>query len=426
MTSESELDVIKTMDTLENKDEPIVSTSSVEQTIIPKVEDEKINVEKPKRPGRKKRESSSTVDMKEEENLNAINTTDTQPLFEQPVILEGKRSRKPTSRLELSDLTTPKKELSIPQGHGKPLGEIEYINYQITHASTDALSRMRNICFGRRASQTNIRQHLREFKGFEFEHDSDEYQRHLNNLIKLKKDQLRSISDILGLPASGRNNEHAERILNFLINPIDEGKRIPERKKSMRRTSKKSSTNSKQSSYTDEDENELENKTENGNNDNREEIFNDEEDEQEDDELDTDDEYIGSDEESVLNTKDDPDDFVYQPGKKIPKKRSSIKRSRRRTTHKRKQGASTKSKRGRKKTKITVDEKIENENVIVPAEPMQINDEEIKKTNDDNVTTEINADEAKNDNLQTIDTKLPEQNDATMNKNATEIIPATN
>jgi hypothetical protein len=52
------------------------------------------------------------------------------------------------------------------------LGEIEYgtlrkerkknndlsilVNYQITHASTDVLSRMRNICFGRRAVGSNV------------------------------------------------------------------------------------------------------------------------------------------------------------------------------------------------------------------------------------------------------------------------------
>jgi len=74
---------------------------------------------------------------------------------------------------------------------------------------------MRSICFGRRGNKATIRKNLREFKGFEFERDSNEYQKHLSNLIKLKKDQLRSISDILGLPATGRNDEHAERILNF-------------------------------------------------------------------------------------------------------------------------------------------------------------------------------------------------------------------
>lgn len=48
---------------------------------------------------------------------------------------------------------------------------------------------------------------------------------------------------------------------------------------------------------------------------------------------------MGSDEESGLNNKDDdPDDFVYKPGKKMPKKRTSTKRSGKRTTNQRKRG----------------------------------------------------------------------------------------
>jgi hypothetical protein len=136
MITEIESDVIKTDDTIETKEESSLTINPTEE-----IHEEQINIEKPKRAGRKKKDLTST------DSFN----NDTQPLFEQPVIIEGKRSRKPTSRLELSDLTTPKKELTIPQGNGKPLGEIEYINYQITHASTDALSPMRNICFGRRA-----------------------------------------------------------------------------------------------------------------------------------------------------------------------------------------------------------------------------------------------------------------------------------
>lgn len=114
MTSENELDVVKTMETLASNEEPDVLPSNVDETTIPKIEEEKINIEKPKRPGRKRKELTSTSSIKEE-NLNDTNAVDTQPLFEQPVIVEGKRSRKPTSRLELSDLEAPKKELSIPQ-----------------------------------------------------------------------------------------------------------------------------------------------------------------------------------------------------------------------------------------------------------------------------------------------------------------------
>ena len=68
----------------------------------------------------------------------------------------------------------------------------------------------------------------------------------------MKKDQLRSISNILGLPSTGRNTDHAKRILNFLCEPIDEGKRIPGRKSAMR-NSKKRSTTSKESVDTDQE-----------------------------------------------------------------------------------------------------------------------------------------------------------------------------
>jgi len=112
MTSENELDVLKIVDTIENTEElnnaiPL----NKQETGLPKTEEQEqqqILVEKPKRAGRKKRDVKN-------ENFNDDNVMDTQPLFEQPVIVEGKRSRKPTSRLELTELATPKKELSIPQ-----------------------------------------------------------------------------------------------------------------------------------------------------------------------------------------------------------------------------------------------------------------------------------------------------------------------
>ncbi|CAF0806894.1 unnamed protein product [Adineta ricciae] len=195
-------------------------------------------------------DKNTSLESEKEKIIDASATEDeemdTQPLFERPVLLEGKRSRKPTLRLELAKLTPTKKELTIPQGHGKSLGEIEYINYQISHASSETLSRMRVICFGRRGNSTNIRKHLREFNGFAFERESDEYQRQIGTLAKLKKEQLRSILRLLGLTSTGRNTEQAERILNFLMKPTDEGKAI----------SKKKSTGRKKKSATKEPKNE--------------------------------------------------------------------------------------------------------------------------------------------------------------------------
>jgi len=242
------------MDT-KNEEETIVASS--EQSNASKEEEEQVIIEKPESDSEKEKHEIPS----KSETVITDNNFDAQPLLEQSVIVEGKRSRKPTLRLEISELVPAKKDLIIPQGHGKPLGEIEYINYQITHASTDALSRMRTICFGRRGNKATIRKNLREFKGFEFDRDSNEYQKHLSNLIKLKKDQLRSISIILGLPSTGRNTDHAERILNFLMEPIDEGRKIPG-KKSATRNLKKRSTNSKESVDTDPETKKQ--KTENG------------------------------------------------------------------------------------------------------------------------------------------------------------------
>lgn len=97
--------------TSENEGNPLPDPeTAVTSTELPssdalKIENEETStIATPKRPGRKKREISVNDQV-----------MDTQPLFEQPVIVEGKRSRKPTSRLELSDLETPKKEFAIPQ-----------------------------------------------------------------------------------------------------------------------------------------------------------------------------------------------------------------------------------------------------------------------------------------------------------------------
>lgn len=145
-----------------------------------------------------------------------------QSLSDQPTILEGKRSRKPTARLEVSTLTPSKKPLIIPQGHGQALGQIEHINKRLSHATTDTLSRMNQICFGRRGVKNTIRKNLRQFQGFDFDYHSDGYRRHLKYLAKLKKHQLRSIAELLGLLTGGRNDELAERILDFLMKPTDQ------------------------------------------------------------------------------------------------------------------------------------------------------------------------------------------------------------
>ena len=66
----------------------------------------------------------------------------------------------------------------------------------------------------------------------------------------MKKEELRSICNILGTPVTGRNADLVDRILTFLIKPIDEGRKV-RGKKSAARKNKKRSTHSKDSVHTD-------------------------------------------------------------------------------------------------------------------------------------------------------------------------------
>lgn len=52
----------------------------------------------------------------------------------------------------------------------------------------------------------------------------------------MKKDQIQSIEEILGLSSTGSTNEQAENILEFLVEPIDHGKSIVERRVTTRPT----------------------------------------------------------------------------------------------------------------------------------------------------------------------------------------------
>ena len=51
--------------------------------------------------------------------------------------------------------------------------------------------------------------------------------------------------------------------------------------------------------------------------------------------------YFGSDDDTGRMAIDDPDDFVYRPGKRAPKRKAPVKRSQRTTGTKRKKGCST-------------------------------------------------------------------------------------
>ncbi len=90
---------------LDVKNEEETTVASSEE---PKEEEqeEQMNIEKP--------ESDSDKEKHDVSSKSETEITDNE-IDAQPVILEGKRSRKPTLRLEISELVPAKKEFSIPQ-----------------------------------------------------------------------------------------------------------------------------------------------------------------------------------------------------------------------------------------------------------------------------------------------------------------------
>ncbi len=128
MTSENDMDVNKEISTTEevrkmnfvfvsihfsNKEkttieEPLTTTDTkTEETTVASSEESSAS----------KEEERTDIGKVEHDDVpsKADNEIDAPPLFEQPIVLEGKRSRKPTLRLEVSDLIRAKKELAIPQ-----------------------------------------------------------------------------------------------------------------------------------------------------------------------------------------------------------------------------------------------------------------------------------------------------------------------
>jgi len=97
-----------TMD-IKKEEETIVASSEEPNTI--KEEEEQMIIEQPESDSEKEKHEVPS----KSETVITDNDFDAQPLLEQPVILEGKRSRKPTLRLEISEVIPAKKDLIIPQ-----------------------------------------------------------------------------------------------------------------------------------------------------------------------------------------------------------------------------------------------------------------------------------------------------------------------
>ncbi|XP_075223246.1 protein DEK-like isoform X2 [Lycorma delicatula] len=152
------------------------------------------------------------------------------PLLDQPLEISGSRERKQVERfIPKEDLKSDAdKKVEIPNGKGKPLGEIPRIQFQINKLKVDNLKSLHKVLFSRVGQAHTIKKNIGQFKGFEFEKDSADQKKKLSVLTKLKNADLKTLCTILDLQKSGKHAELADRILDFLIKPVDSGKEPPD------------------------------------------------------------------------------------------------------------------------------------------------------------------------------------------------------
>lgn len=69
-----------------------------------------------------------------------------------------------------------------------------------------------------------IKKNIRKFDGFEFTKDSDEFSKKIKDILKFESKQLKVICEMLDLPKTEVDEDNANKILEFLLEPKDSGK----------------------------------------------------------------------------------------------------------------------------------------------------------------------------------------------------------
>lgn len=164
------------------------------------------------------------------------NTTDEEktPLLEAPLVVEGKRSRQKVDRLSSASLTSgnDKKEIDLTSGKGTKLGDIPFIESMISKTQPADLKLLHRIAFSTMGKAHDIKKHLRLFNGFPFDADSKEYEKKLKSIDNATTDDLKITCGILGLGKSGKKDELIDSIFQFIVFPIDNGKKLESKRTS--------------------------------------------------------------------------------------------------------------------------------------------------------------------------------------------------
>ncbi|XP_054273897.1 protein DEK-like isoform X1 [Macrosteles quadrilineatus] len=183
----------------------------------------------------KKKAAEQEEEDEEEEDEESGEENDTNhkpvPLLDQPLEITGKRRSKVVERFKPIEPEEESKEVKIPEGKGKVLGEIERIEFNIQRAKPEDLKLLHRLCFGKPGKAAAVKKTLKKFNGFEYNVDSEEFKKKKEFVDKSFKKvtvvHLKNVCNILDIERSGSKDELIERILKFITCPVDSGKKLP-------------------------------------------------------------------------------------------------------------------------------------------------------------------------------------------------------
>merc|ERR1712212_1360222 len=173
-------------------------------------------------------------------------------IYDCSLIQDGCRDRKKVVRLSAAPPTKEKKLFEIAAGRGTCLGDIPIIDHLVSKENSDSLRPLHHMLFKTFGQSHLIKKNIRKFNGFAFEKDSEEHAKKTERLAKMTIPELKLFCGFLSLEKSGSKEDVVGRILGFLLEPKDEGKKVPQGKKrkssstKRKRKSKKAKTGKKE------------------------------------------------------------------------------------------------------------------------------------------------------------------------------------
>lgn len=169
-------------------------------------------------------------------------------ILEQPLEVSGKRDKKKVERLQ-SQLSSPKEQipLEIRAGPGVKLGDIPFIEFQLSRTLASDLKTLHHVVFTKKQVKlSQTKKNLRQFSGEPDGKESVEHTKRMAIINRLGLGQVKGVCTLLGVEKKGTKSDQVDRLETFLLKPEDSGK-TPEKKKPKSKKRSISKTKSKKS-----------------------------------------------------------------------------------------------------------------------------------------------------------------------------------